>query len=54
MLINDGKNIPRLINSRFSVVDNNKFKIPAHTGHKNTNIYAENTFDIDTSLKAIA
>jgi hypothetical protein len=54
MLLNDGKNTPKLINSRFSVVDNNEFKIPVHTGHKNTNIYEEKTFDIDTSLKAIA
>lgn len=54
MLINDGKNIPRLINSRFSVVDNNEFKIPDHTGHKDTNIYTEESFNIDTALKAIA
>jgi len=54
MVLNDGKNVPRLINSRFSVIDGKEFKIPEHTGHKNTNIYDENTFDIDTSLKAIA
>ena len=54
MLLNDGKNTPKLINSRFSVVDDNEFKIPVHTGHKNTNIYSESTFNIDTSLKAIA
>ena len=54
MVLNDGKNEPRLINSRFSVVDEDQFKIPVHTGHKNTNIYADGTFRIDTALKPIA
>lgn len=53
MIINDGKNRPRLINSRFSVQDENTFKIPDHSGFKDTNIYDEETFDVDTQLKAI-
>lgn len=53
MIINDGKNKPRLVNSRFSVQDGNKFKIPDHSGFKDTNIYDEETFDVDTQLKAI-
>lgn len=53
MIINDGKNRPRLINSRFSVQDENTFKIPDHSGFKDTNIYDEETFNIDTLLKAI-
>ena len=53
MIINDGKNRPRLINSRFSVQDEGTFKIPDHSGFKDTNIYDEETFDVDTQLKAI-
>lgn len=54
LILNDGKNQPRLVNSRFSVIDNGEFKIPDHSGYKDTNIYDINTFDIDTSLKTIA
>ena len=53
MVLNDGKNRPRLINSRFSVQDENTFKIPDHSGFKDTNIYDEETFDVDVQLKAI-
>ena len=53
LIINDGKNIPRLINTRFSVQDENTFKIPDHSGFKDTNIYEDDTFDVDTALKAI-
>lgn len=54
LILNDGKNQPRLIGSRFSVIDNGQFKITDHTGFKDTNIYDSATFDIDTSLKTIA
>lgn len=54
LVLNDGKNQPRLIGSRFSAIDNGQFKITDHAGFKDTNIYDEKTFDIDTSLKAIA
>lgn len=54
LVLNDGKNQPRLIGSRFSVIDDGKFKITDHSGFKDTNIYDEQTFDIDTSLKTIA
>jgi hypothetical protein len=53
LVINDGKNIPRLINSRFSVQDEGKFIIPDHKGYKDTNIYSEDTFNIDSALKPI-
>ena len=53
LIINDGKNKPRLINSRFSVQNDTKFLIPDHTGYKDTNIYDEATFNIDSALKAI-
>jgi len=54
MILNDDKNQPRLIGSRFSVIEDGQFKITDHTGYKDTNIYDENTFDLDTSLKTIA
>lgn len=54
LILNDGKNQPRLIGSRFSIIDNKQFKIVDHSGFKDTNIYEEDTFDIDTSLKTIA
>lgn len=54
LILNDGKNQPRLIGSRFSVIDNGQFKITDHKGFKDTNIYDTNTFAIDTSLKSIA
>ena len=53
MIINDGKNKSRLINSRFSVQNDGTFKIPDHSGFKDTNIYDEETFDVDTQLKAV-
>ena len=54
LILNDGKNQPRLIGSRFSVIDDGRFKITDHKGFKDTNIYDTNTFKIDTSLKSIA
>lgn len=53
LIINDGKNVPRLINQRFSVQDENTFKVTNHSGFKDTNIYDEETFSVDTSLKQI-
>lgn len=54
LILNDGKNQPRLIGSRFSVIDDGQFKITDHKGFKDTNIYDTKTFTIDTSLKSIA
>lgn len=50
IIINDDKNSPRLINSRFSVQENNTFNIPVHQGNTTTNIYEEDTFEKDTQL----
>lgn len=54
LILNDGKNSPRLVGSRFSVIEDKRFKITDHKGFKDTNIYDEKTFSIDTSLKSIA
>jgi hypothetical protein len=53
LILNDDKNIPRLINSRFSVQEEGTFHIPDHSGFKDTNVYDESTFDIDSAIKAI-
>lgn len=51
LIINDGKNQPRLINSRFSATERNKYQIVDRRGDNDTNIYDQGTeFDVDTSL----
>lgn len=39
LIINDGKNIPRLINSRFSATARNQYQIVDRKGNNDTNIY---------------
>lgn len=50
LILNDDKNPPRLINSRFTPLENGTYKIKDRRGNNDTNIYDEETFDIDTSL----
>ena len=50
LILNDDKNIPRIINSRFSVREKNTYEIVDRIGENDTNIYGSNTFDKDTSL----
>ena len=50
LIINDDKNIPRLINSRFSVREKDTYEIVDRIGENDTNIYNSKTFDKDTSL----
>lgn len=54
LIINDGINIPRLINSRFSATGKNTYEIVDRKGSNDTNIYDQGEqFDIDTSLYKI-
>jgi hypothetical protein len=39
LIINDGLNIPRLINSRFSATGKNTYEIIDRKGNNDTNIY---------------
>jgi hypothetical protein len=39
LILNDGKNNPKIVNSRFSVQEDNTFKITDHIGFKDTNLY---------------
>ena len=51
LILNDGLNIPRLINSRFTVTGKNTYKIVDRKGDNDTNIYDQGEqFDVDTSL----
>ena len=51
LVINDGKNPPRLINSRFSITKKNQYQVCNRKGTNDTNIYDQGEqFDIDTSL----
>ena len=51
LILNDGLNIPRLINSRFTVTGKNTYKIIDRKGDNDTNIYDQGVqFDVDTSL----
>ena len=50
LILNDNKNIPRLINSRFSVREKNTYEIVDRIGENDTNIYNSESFDKDSSL----
>lgn len=51
LIINDGKNYPKLINSRFSATERNQYHVVDRKGNNDTNIYDQGSeFDIDTSL----
>jgi len=39
LLLTDDVNKPRLVNTRFSVAENDTYIIPDHTGNKDTNLY---------------
>lgn len=51
LIINDGLNPPRLVNSRFSITERNKYQVCNRSGNNDSNIYDQgDQFDIDTSL----
>ena len=50
LILNDNKNIPRLINSRFSVREKNTYEIVDRIGENDTNIYNKDTFNADSAL----
>lgn len=51
LILNDGKNIPRLINSRFTSLGKNMYEVVDRKGDNDVNIYDQGKqFDIDTSL----
>lgn len=50
LILNDGKNPPKLINSRFSTTGLNTYQIVDREGDNDSNIYDENNFDSESSL----
>lgn len=50
LIINDGQNNPKLINTRFSPTGLDTYQIVDREGDNDTNIYDVNTFSSDTSL----
>ena len=50
LILNDGINTPKLINSRFSVTGNDEYEIIDRSGKNDTNIYDEKNIISDTSL----
>lgn len=51
LVLNDGKNIPRMVNSRFTSLGKNTYEIIDRKGDNDVNIYDQGKqFDIDTSL----
>lgn len=50
LIFNDNRNIPRLVNSRFSVLQNNTYEVVDRIGSNDTNLYDSEQFDLDTSL----
>lgn len=52
LILNDDINNPKLINTRFTCLENNTYKIVERYKNNNTNIYRDEsvTFELDTSL----
>lgn len=50
LIFNDNRNIPRLVNSRFSVLQNNTYEVVDRIGNNDANLYDSEQFDLDTSL----
>jgi hypothetical protein len=50
LILNDAKNQPRLINTRFTPKENNTYERVDRLGNTDTNLYDEKEFEIDTSL----
>ena len=50
LIINDDVNPPRIINSRFTTIENNRFKIINRNQSEQTNLYKEGSIDLQTRL----
>lgn len=50
LILNDDLNPPRIVNSRFTVVEDKRFNIIDRKGDNDTNIYHEERIDLDTRL----
>lgn len=53
LILTDDLNTPKLINSRFSVTENNQYQVVDRAGNNDTNIYDEDTLEGDAGLYKI-
>ena len=53
LIFTDNKNIPRLINTRFSIYGDNDYEIVDRSGDNDTNVYFSEDFEYSTSLHKI-
>ena len=53
LIFTDNKNIPRLINTRFSLYGDNEYELVDRAGDNDTNIYFNDDFEYSTSLHKI-
>lgn len=55
LILNDDKNVPKLINSRFTIKEEDTYEIVDRKGDVDTNIYSntKDKFEVDTSLLKI-
>lgn len=50
LILNDDVNPPKIVNTRFSKLEDNKFKVITRSQENQTNLYKENNVDVDTRL----
>lgn len=50
IIFNDDLNRPRLVNSRFAVLENNTYQVTNHKQQESTNIYDQDSVDTQTNL----
>lgn len=50
LILNDDKNPPRIVNSRFTKIENNQFKVINRNQNKKTNIYSSDRINDDIKL----
>ena len=50
LILNDDLNPPRIINTRFTKLEDNQYKIISRNQYKQTNVYQENAVDMQTRL----
>lgn len=51
LILDDNLNAPKLINSRFKLLQNNTYEIPFRLNEKPTNVYEDSSFRLSTNLQ---
>jgi len=53
LIYNDNYSIPKLINTRFATIGDNKYQIVDREGEDDTNLYPQNSFESSIALQKI-